>query len=234
MALGDGTTWDETTPTNLTVATHIDDYNRELKIGVRGRMALEHEWPSSQAATSEAGVHKFITMQDQAVKPTVSGTQVSAVYAKSSGTANELFFENSAGNEVQLTIGTGLAGARIDVSSAYAVTDITCTAAAFATMTGMAITMTGSGTYILAFEAPLNGASDTYSWIELEADSVSVATGSLYYYGRKQGSLLRSVVLTDSAHAFLVNWKTGNGGAVTQLGDTFGGRSFVVTRFYAV
>lgn len=110
MALGSGDTWDETTPTNATIATQIDDYNRELRIGVRSRMALEHEWPSSQAATAEAGMHKFITFQDQAVKPPLSGTQVGGFYTKSTGAANAVFFEDSAGNEIQITTGTAVKG----------------------------------------------------------------------------------------------------------------------------
>ena len=104
MALGDGSAWDETTPTDATLAVQIDDYNRELRIGVRGRLAREHEWPSSQAATSEAGVHKFITLQNQAAKPTVSGTQIAALYTKTVGSGlQELFYENEAGTEVQIS-----------------------------------------------------------------------------------------------------------------------------------
>lgn len=105
MALGDGANWDETVPTDATVAVNIDDYNRDLRVGVRSRMAHEHEWPSSQSATSPSGKHKFITLQNQSTKPTLSGTQVGAVYQKTSA----LYFENSAGNEVIITDGTELA-----------------------------------------------------------------------------------------------------------------------------
>lgn len=80
MALGDGITWDETEPTDATVAVQIDDYDRDLRKGVRGRMAREHEWPDSQSATSEAGAHKFITMQTQGAAPTLAGTQNASIY----------------------------------------------------------------------------------------------------------------------------------------------------------
>lgn len=104
MALGDGSSWDETQPTNATLATQIDDYNRDLRIGVRARLALEHEWPVSQAATAEAGMHKFITLQNQATAPTLSGTQIAGVYTKTVGAGlQELFWKNEAGMEVQVT-----------------------------------------------------------------------------------------------------------------------------------
>lgn len=100
MALGDGITWDESVPIDATEAIYIDDHMRHLYTAVRSRMALEHEFPSSQAATAEGGKHKFITMQTQGVKPTLSGTQLGAVYCKSAGAAEQvLFFEDSAGNE---------------------------------------------------------------------------------------------------------------------------------------
>ena len=113
MALGDGTSWDETTPTDATTAVQIDDYNRDLRKGVRSRMAVEHEWPSSQAATSEAGAHKFITLQNQAAKPTLAGTQVAGVYVKT----QNLYYENSAGTEVVIVAGTAVGDGKILVSS---------------------------------------------------------------------------------------------------------------------
>ncbi len=105
MPIGDGSSWDETNPTDATVAVQIDDYNRDLRVGVRARMANEHEWPSSQSATSQAGSHKFMTVQAQPVKPSLSGTQVGAIYIK---TDNNFYFEKSSGTEVQITDGTGL------------------------------------------------------------------------------------------------------------------------------
>lgn len=104
MALGDGDTWDETTPTDATNAVQIDDYTRDLRKGVSGRMALEHEWPGSQTSTSQAGQHKFVTLQNQSTKPTISGTQVAALYVKT----NSLYYENTAGVEVIITTGTAV------------------------------------------------------------------------------------------------------------------------------
>jgi len=112
MALGDGSGWDNTTPTDATVATSIDDYNRDLRIGVQGRMNLEHEWPASQSATSEGGRHKFITFIDD-TKPTLSGTQVAGIYSKT----DNLFFEKSAGTEVQIVAGTAVGDGKILMSA---------------------------------------------------------------------------------------------------------------------
>jgi len=118
MAVGDGSAWDETNPTNSTLATSIDDYDRDLRVGIRSRMSHEHEWPSSQSATNQAGQHKFITLQQQSTKPTVSGTQLGAVYMKTVGSGlQELFWENEAGTEVQLTYRSAVGGQLQVVSS---------------------------------------------------------------------------------------------------------------------
>jgi hypothetical protein len=106
MALGDGSTWDETTPTDATLAINIDDYNRDVRVGIRSRMALEHEFPSSQSATAEGGRHKLLTLQRQTSTPTsvLSGTQVGVVYVKTMGTTGDaLCYLNAATQEVNLS-----------------------------------------------------------------------------------------------------------------------------------
>ncbi len=99
MALGDGVTWDETIPTDNTEAIYIDDHMRHLYKAVRSRMALEHEWPSSQTTTGEGGEHKFITFQSQASMPTITGTQVIGLYATS---GNALVFASSGGTPIKI------------------------------------------------------------------------------------------------------------------------------------
>ncbi len=115
MALGDGTTWDETEPTDATVAINIDDYNRDLRAGIRGRLALEHEFPDSQSATSEAGRHKYISFQTQAALPgaAIAGTQIGGLYVKTQG----LFFVNTASNEVQIVSGTAVGDNKVKISA---------------------------------------------------------------------------------------------------------------------
>jgi hypothetical protein len=117
MALGDGTGWDETLPTDATSAVQIDDHNRDLRKGIRLRMANEHEWPGSQSATSEAGQHKFITFQSQAAKPTLAGTQVNAIYAST----DNLYFEKSDGTVVQIVAGTAVGDGKVLANSTDAV-----------------------------------------------------------------------------------------------------------------
>ena len=116
MPLGSGDTWDESNPQQSSLANTLDSYDRDIRIGVRGRMALEHEWPASQSVTSAAGYHKFVTLQNQAVKPTISGTQLAALYTKTAGTGfQELFWENELGGEVQLTSRTFISGSIVQI-----------------------------------------------------------------------------------------------------------------------
>lgn len=103
MAIGDGTTWDEFEPTNNTLATQIDEYNRDIRVGIRGRMAHEHEFPASQSATSEAGKHKFLTFQMQGAAPSIGGTQVGALYITSSGAGSYLMHVNTATQEINIS-----------------------------------------------------------------------------------------------------------------------------------
>jgi hypothetical protein len=99
MSVGDGVIWNESLPDNSTLAHQIDDYDRDVRVGVRSRMAREHVWSSSQTATSEAGHHQFVTFQQQTGAPTLSTalTQVGALYVGSSGAGYLPTFENSAG-----------------------------------------------------------------------------------------------------------------------------------------
>lgn len=106
MALGDGTTWDESVPTDATTAFQIDDYDRDLRKGVRSRFALEHEFPASQAATAEAGRHKIVSLQRQTAVPTsvLSGTQIGVLYCSTIGTTGDgLFYLNAATQPVNLS-----------------------------------------------------------------------------------------------------------------------------------
>jgi len=106
MALGDGSSWDETSPTDGTVAINIDDYNRDLRIGVGRRLALEHEMPSSQSATAEGGRHKLVSLQRYTAAPTavLSGTQIGVLYCSTVGTTGDgLFYLNAATQSVNLS-----------------------------------------------------------------------------------------------------------------------------------
>lgn len=99
MSLGDGVTWAESLPDNNTLAHQIDDYDRDLRVGVRARMAREHVWPETQTATRDGGHHAFVTFQQQTAAPTLLTTlsQVGALYVGSSASGYPLLFENSGG-----------------------------------------------------------------------------------------------------------------------------------------
>lgn len=102
MALGDGTAWDETNPTNLTFLSDGDDHIRDVRAGTRIRAEKEH---ATFAGSSAGGEHKFMTLQAQGAKPTLAGVQIAAIYAKDVAGRKELFYEDSTGAEVQLTTG---------------------------------------------------------------------------------------------------------------------------------
>ena len=79
MALGDGTAWDETNPTNSTQAVTIDDHILDLRKGLRLRMANEHVWPTT-GATASFGHHTFITLQPQGAAPTLATSRVASIF----------------------------------------------------------------------------------------------------------------------------------------------------------
>jgi hypothetical protein len=95
MALGDGATWNQALPDEDQPASLYADYDRDLRVGVQGRMAREHIWPASQTATSQGGHHNYVTLQLIASAPTIAGTTGGCIWVKSSD--KSLYFINSAG-----------------------------------------------------------------------------------------------------------------------------------------
>ena len=55
MALGDGTTWDETEPTESTEASLAPVYINDDRVGTRKRMQNEHFWPAAQTSVNQGG-----------------------------------------------------------------------------------------------------------------------------------------------------------------------------------
>ena len=94
--------WDstfESLPDNNTYAYLIDDYFRQLYAAIRERMQVDHQWKNGQLD----GEHKKVTLLKSAEKPIAVATH-GFVYTKDvGGGAIELFFEDAAGNELQLT-----------------------------------------------------------------------------------------------------------------------------------
>lgn len=178
MAIGDGSSWDETNPQQSTLANTLDSYDRDIRIGVRGRMALEHEWPSSQSVTSAAGYHKFITLQNQATKPTLSGTQIAALYTKTVGAGlQELFYQNELGNEVQMISRTGiLGGPGSIVAISYTFVNSASGTTAFAITSTTSPNITGGFQVLTITHTPKSATNDILLVVNGEA---SVTNGQL-------------------------------------------------------
>lgn len=90
----DGSAWTESEPTNSTLANEIDDVARDMKIGVRSRMANEHIWPASQTGTNNGGYHTVVSFQSQTATPSVSvvnGTTQAGVLFSSAGVPGLLY-----------------------------------------------------------------------------------------------------------------------------------------------
>lgn len=139
MPLGDGVQWDETNPQQSTLANTIDSYDRDLRVGVRLRMANEHTWPSSQTGTAQAGQHIFMTLQSQTSTPSFTGSQSGVIYQK---TDQNLYFNN--GSDIQITntgnlnnapfiynystgtsVGTSVSGPKITFGSVFVSSTVT-------------------------------------------------------------------------------------------------------------
>lgn len=103
----DGSSWNESEPTNSTLANEIDDVARDMKVAIRSRMAQEHVWTSSQTGTGEAGFHRIVSFQAQTAVPSMpvvaSVTQAGMLFVSSGG----LTFQNSAGTTTVIVNSAG-------------------------------------------------------------------------------------------------------------------------------
>jgi hypothetical protein len=214
MAVGDGVTWNEALPDNSTLAHQIDDYNRDLRLGVRNRMAREHIWPSSQTGTNEGGHHQFITFQQQTSAPALSTatglTQVGALFVGSSGDGYPLCFENSAGTTFPIitavsSIGTFTYGMAV-VSSGTLGSIPICSSANPSTLTLLAgPTSTTNTVYMLVSSNNATGGVTAPIW----SKPTTVLTGT--------GNMLNATNLT----AIFGDWVSKNNNQVYQA-DTDG------------
>lgn len=166
MAIGDGVIWNEAAPDNSTLAHQIDDYDRDLRLGVRSRMAREHVWPASQTGTGEGGHHQFITFQQQTAAPTLlaSSGMVGCLYVGSSGSGYPLIFENSAGSTVTLV--ASAAGAIAVVNTGTLGSIPICSSAnpnTLITLTGP--TSTTASTWLLASVNAATGGTAAPTWV---------------------------------------------------------------------
>lgn len=74
---------------------------REFKVDVRERIAKDHYFDTA-GTDADHGEHKFCTLREQSSKPTVASNK-GAIYTKDVSGVSELFYENDAGTECQMT-----------------------------------------------------------------------------------------------------------------------------------
>jgi len=240
MAVGDGVTWNEALPDNNTTASEIDDYDRDLRVGVRSRLALEHVWPSSQTATSEGGRHTFVTFQAQTAAPTMAGTTGGGLYVTTAASP-ALVFVRSDGSEVTLvnTAGTipiavtGTLGGLIIASSASPTTvevlagsadgRVLHTHSNTAASNWLPIDLAGTSTVLSGVLGVSNGGSGTTL---IQHGRASVGNGGVVTFPTTMGDTNYTLIITaeynDNNIYFGYGYKTAtgftfytNGGTVT-------------------
>lgn len=102
--------WNEASVTNATAANTIDTEINNVRTDVRERMAVDHEWDSSDSGASslaEIGQHTKITFAAPIASPT-AGTNTGFVFIKDvvtgTNTTAELHFLDENDNELQMTV----------------------------------------------------------------------------------------------------------------------------------
>lgn len=101
---------DNATPLGSQAPSVIDDSIRLIKEAMQERLNADHYWPLTGTAVSDtdAGKHRKLTLQAVlSTKPTLL-TGEAALYSKTVSGASEVFAEDSAGNEIQLSSGGAL------------------------------------------------------------------------------------------------------------------------------
>lgn len=99
--------WDETTPSGSTAPKLGDDYIREFKRAIRERLAVDHEFDSSESPAfgdsgATIGRHSKATLQVQSAAPSVAD-DTGVLYTKDASGKAELHWKDEDDNEVQLT-----------------------------------------------------------------------------------------------------------------------------------
>lgn len=94
-------TWNtayEAIPADIDQANTLGDVIRDLKRDIRERGEIDHDWDD----TTNSGKHNKVTLQQLGAAPTNISNE-GYVYQKNVGSNGELFYEDEAGNEVQIT-----------------------------------------------------------------------------------------------------------------------------------
>lgn len=222
MPIGDGATWDETKPDNDTSLTDGDDYQRDMRVGTRGRMALEHVWPSSQTGTAEAGYHKYITFQPGTTLPAtlILGTTAGALTVASSGTGYEAYVATvesgtTASGNIQVTFLSGLNLGAGHMASQTVGGMIYSTGSATAGFAQVAIGTTGDILYSVDGTAP--GWSNTLPAALTFSEDISFAKNITVNTAATVGALSCTGTATMTGNVVMVA-SASIGGAATVTG----------------
>ena len=95
-------TWDtsyESSPAGSDLANTIDNRMREVKVDARERLEVDH----SMVGDVDDGLHKKVTFVDPLASKPAQAFDESYLYTKDVAGTSELFYEDEAANEVQLT-----------------------------------------------------------------------------------------------------------------------------------
>jgi hypothetical protein len=210
MALGDGSAWDEANPQQSTLANTIDSYERDIRVGVRKRMAQEHVWPSTQTGTGEAGQHTYVTLQAQTSVPSMpvvaSVTQAGMLFM----TAGNLTFQNSASVVTTLINSAGVTNI---AGASYSATG-TVGEIIIGTGTGTVRTLaaaTTSGQVLLSS----SGAAPVWSAIGGLFGTFSARSATTIYQETADGIIFGFTNGTQASHEYTVKQDTNPSPATT-------------------
>jgi len=92
----------ESVPANGNLVSQGAQRIRERAVDVRERLEVDHEFGSEAGATSNAGYHKKVTFEEQALDPSIPADTI-GLYSKDVAGKTELFWKDPDGNVTQLT-----------------------------------------------------------------------------------------------------------------------------------
>ena len=101
-------TYDTATPVGTDAPSTLDDQDRNTKLAIQERVNVDHYWTltGTQASNAATGEHRKISFYNQIADPT-NAADKGWLYMKDVAANTELFWEDEAGNVLQLSsVGT--------------------------------------------------------------------------------------------------------------------------------
>lgn len=110
-------TWDESKPAGSRALSLGDNDIREDKRAVRERLAVEHNFFDDEAGETNIGIHKLVTLLEQASHPAQLANTL-RIYSKLTGSYSELYSRHENESGQQLSLNGKLWIAALDIASA--------------------------------------------------------------------------------------------------------------------